>query len=79
MMELIRIEKLEMATAGLVVNLKKAMIKDTAMPPPPIPATTHRAITKEKVARPVTSRGVGGQTFLWPQYFSPSSDLILHL
>ena len=67
MIELIRIEKLDIATAGLVVNLKKAIIRETAIPPPPIPATTHRAITKENVARPVTSSGVGGQTSLWPQ------------
>ena len=64
MIELIRIEKLESATAGLVVNLKNAIIRETAIPPPPIPATTQRAMTKENVRRPPISSPVGGKTFL---------------
>ena len=67
MIELIRMEKLDKATAGFVVNLKKAIINETAIPPPPIPATTQRAITSEKVTSPPTSSHVGGKTSLCPQ------------
>ena len=62
-----KIEKLDKATAGLVVNLKNPMINDTAMPPPPTPATTHKAITNEKTPRPIISSISGGQTALCPQ------------
>ena len=60
----IRIVKLDIATAGFVVNLKKAIIRETAIPPPPIPATVQRAITNAKVARPASSFSSGGITFL---------------
>lgn len=62
-----KIEKLDKATAGLVVNLKNPMISDTAIPPPPTPATTHKAITNEKTPRPIISNTSGGQTALCPQ------------
>ena len=67
MMAFINIEKLDKATAGFVVNLKNPMINDTAIPPPPTPATTHKAITNEKTARPIISNTSGGQTALCPQ------------
>ena len=60
-----RIVKLEIATAGLVVNLKKAIIRETAIPPPPIPATVQRAIMNAKVNKPATSLSSGGMTDLW--------------
>ena len=60
-----RIVKLEIATAGLVVNLKKAIIRDTAIPPPPMPATVQRAIMNAKVNKPATSFSSGGMTALW--------------
>lgn len=60
-----RIVKLEIATAGLVVNLKKAIIRDTAIPPPPMPATVQRAIMNAKVNKPATSLSSGGMTALW--------------
>ena len=61
-----RIVKLDMATAGLVVNLKKAIMRDTAIPPPPMPATVQRAMMNAKVARPASSLNSGGITFLCP-------------
>ena len=61
-----RIVKLEIATAGLVVNLKKAMISDIAIPPPPIPATVQSAMTNAKVSRPAISLSSGSITDLWP-------------
>ena len=68
MIELIRMEKLDRATAGFVVKWKNAIISETAIPPPPIPATTQSAITSENVTSPAISSHVGGKTFLWPQY-----------
>ena len=65
MIEFIRMEKLEIATACLVGNLKNAMINANATPPPPIPATTQRAITNEKVISPAISIPSCGKTFLW--------------
>ena len=62
----ISIVKLEIATAGLVVKWKKAIIRDTAIPPPPIPATVQRAIMKAKVASPANSFSSGGITALCP-------------
>ena len=50
-------EKLEMATAGFVSNLKKASSMELAMPPPPIPATVQRAMIKPKTKMPTHSRG----------------------
>ena len=47
--------------------MKKAMIKLMAIPPPPMPATVHRAITRAKVKTPSISRTVDGNTPLWPQ------------
>ena len=67
MIELMRMEKLDKATAGFVVNLKNAIIRETAIPPPPMPATTQSAITNENVKSPPISRKVGGKTFLCPQ------------
>lgn len=64
-----RIVKLDIATAGLVVNLKKAIIRDTAIPPPPMPATVQRAIMNAKVNRPATSLSSGGMTALWLHIF----------
>ena len=61
----IRIVKLEIATAGLVVNLKKAIMRDTAIPPPPMPATVQRAIMNAKVNKPAISLSSGGMTALW--------------
>ena len=68
MMELIRMEKLDKATAGFVVKWKNAMINETAIPPPPMPATTQSAMTSENVKSPPISSPVGGITFLCPQY-----------
>ena len=60
-----RIEKLEMATAGFVSNLKKAISMELAIPPPPIPATVHMAMMKPKTKRPAHSSDSGGHTSLW--------------
>ena len=73
MIELMRMEKLERATACFVSNLKNAMISDTAIPPPPMPATTQSAMTRENVTRPPISSNVGGKTFLWLQKPATSS------
>ena len=62
-----RIEKLEMATAGFVSNLKKAMSIEIAMPPPPIPATVQRAMIKPKTNKPTISSGSYGKTALCSQ------------
>ena len=59
-----RIEKLEMATAGFVSNLKKAMSIEIAIPPPPMPATVHRAMMKPKTKMPTISSGSYGKTSL---------------
>lgn len=59
-----RMLKLEIATAGLVVKLKKAMMSDMAIPPPPMPATVQSPIMKAKVNTPISSIFSVGKTFL---------------
>ena len=56
--------RLEMATADLVGNSKKAITSETAIPPPPIPATVHKAIINANVNTPVISIASVGKTCL---------------
>ena len=59
--------KPEIATAGFVVKLKKAMIREIAIPPPPIPATVHKPMINENTKTPIISILSVGKTFLWSQ------------
>lgn len=59
-----RMLRLEIATAGFVVKLKKAMMRDMAIPPPPIPATVQSPIMKAKVKTPSISIASVGKTSL---------------
>lgn len=59
-----KIEKLEIAIAGLVVKWNMAMTTGIATPPPPIPATLLSAMIKAKTMIPPISRGMTGSTFL---------------
>ena len=59
-----KIEKLEIAIAGFVLKLKKAITIGTEMPPPPIPAILERAFITEKTTMPPYSKGFIGKTFL---------------
>jgi hypothetical protein len=62
-----KILKLEIATAGLVVKLKKAMMSEMAMPPPPTPATVQSPIMKANTKTPMISILSVGNTLLWSQ------------
>ena len=63
----VKMLKLEIATACFVVKLKNAIISDMAIPPPPMPATVHSAITKANEKTPIVSTKPVGKTSLWPQ------------
>ena len=63
-------EKLEIATAGLVSNFQKAMSIEMAIPPPPMPATVQSAMMKPKTKRPTISRGSYGKTALCSHWLS---------
>ena len=52
-----KMEKLDTAIAGLVVNLNIAMIIGIATPPPPMPAMLLNAMTRENMMMPPISRG----------------------
>ena len=52
-----KIEKLEIAIAGLVVKWNIAMTTGIATPPPPIPATLLKAMMSAKTIIPPISRG----------------------
>jgi len=47
----------EIAVAYLVENLKNMLMKVMTIPPPPIPATLHKAIEIIKMMRPPISIG----------------------
>ena len=65
-----KMEKLEIAIAGLVVKPNIAMRMEIATPPPPTPATFDRAMMMEKTKMPAISRGRTGSTSLWPHSLS---------
>lgn len=58
----IRILRLDIAIACFVLNSKNAMIRATAIPPPPIPATVHKAMIKANVNTPIISVILVGKT-----------------
>ena len=62
-----KMEKLDTAIAGFVVNLNVAMIIGIATPPPPIPAMLLSAMTMENMMMPPISSPWTGKTYLWPQ------------
>lgn len=45
-----------MATASFVSNFQKYSNIEFATPPPPMPATVHKAIIKPNVTKPAISR-----------------------
>ena len=63
----IKMDRLEMAIAGLVGKKKNAITRGIAIPPPPMPEMLHNAITIAKTTRPQISRAVAGKTLLCEQ------------
>jgi len=55
MVEHTRMEKVEIGMACFVVKKNMAIRIEVATPPPPIPATVHRAIIMLKVVIPAIS------------------------
>lgn len=60
----IKIVKLETATAYFVCKWKNAMANGVDTPPPPTPAMLLNVLKMAKQIHPPTSSPVGGKTFL---------------
>jgi len=58
------IEKLEMATAGFILRLKKVIARGIATPPPPIPPTFASNMNAAKTKVPTHSFGSNGNKSL---------------
>jgi len=58
------IEKLEIATAGFILRLKKVIARGIATPPPPIPPTFASNMKAAKTKVPTHSLGSNGNKSL---------------